>query len=235
MNIDTSIDPVAECSILIRFHSDPNDHLSWAIGEISHYLSNQLGVWVMNVTPSFDSILIDYLPHRISIFEFVPYLEKLVTEALHHMPEYHQPDILELPIYYDVSVGPDLELYTEKGIAIEDVISRHCDTEYTVGAIGFSAGFAFLSQVDPAIQLPRKRTPRVSLPKGSVGIANHQTAIYPSDSPGGWNIIGNCPIDLYHPNSHPILPFTIGTRVRLKRIELDEFISLGGQITEGWQ
>lgn len=235
MKIETSIDPVAECSILIRFHSSPNDHLSWVIGEISHYLSNQLGTWVMNVTPSFDSILVDYLPHRVSIFEFVPYLEKLVTEALHHMPEFHQPEVIELPVYYDTTVGPDLALYTQQGLEVEDVISRHCSTEYTVGAIGFSAGFAFLTDVDPTIQLPRKATPRVSLPKGSVGIANNQTAIYPSDSPGGWNIIGNCPIELYHPNNTPILPFKIGTRIRFRRIDGNEFLTLGGRITEGWQ
>lgn len=235
MKIETSIDPVAECSILIRFHSSPNDHLSWVIGEISHYLSNQLGTWVMNVTPSFDSILVDYLPHRVSIFEFVPYLEKLVTEALHHMPEFHQPEVIELPVYYDATVGPDLALYTQQGLEIEDVISRHSNAEYTVGAIGFSAGFAFLTDVDPTIQLPRKATPRVSLPKGSVGIANNQTAIYPSDSPGGWNIIGNCPIELYHPNNTPILPFTIGTRIRFRRIDENEFLTLGGCIAEGWQ
>lgn len=235
MNIETSIDPVAECSILVRFHSEPSDHLSWVIGEISHYLSNQLGAWIMNVTPSFDTILVDYLPHRISIFEFVPYLEKLVTEALHHMPDYHQPDVIQLPIYYDPSVGPDLETYIKKGIEIEDVISRHCNAVYTIGAIGFSAGFAFLSQVDDMIQLPRKRTPRVSVPKGSVGIANNHTAIYPSDSPGGWNIIGNCPVDLYHPHSTPILPFTIGTQVQFQRIDRAEFLELGGEIIEGWQ
>lgn len=235
MKIKTSIDPVAECSILIRFDSEPNQHLSWVIGEISQYLSNQLGTWVMNVTPSFDSILVDYLPHRISIFEFVPYLEKLVTEALHHMPDYHQPTVIELPVYYDMAVGPDLELYAEQGLDTESVISRHCQVEYTVGAIGFSAGFAFLTDVDPSIQLPRKKTPRVTLPKGSVGIANNHTAIYPSDSPGGWNIIGNCPIALYHPNQTPILPFAIGTRVRFKRIDANEFLKLGGRVTKGWQ
>ena len=122
MIIDTSIDPVAECSILIRFHSAPNDHLSWVIGEISHYLTNQLGAWVMNVTPSFDSILVDYLPHRISIFEFVPYLEKLVTQALLNMPEAHVSEVIELPVYYDLSVGPDLKYYVELGLSIIPIL-----------------------------------------------------------------------------------------------------------------
>lgn len=235
MKLETSIDPVAECSILIRFNHEPCDHLSWVIGEISQYLANQLGVWVMNVTPSFDSILVDYLPHRISIFEFVPYLEKVVLQAVENMPEQHQPQILELPIYYDLEVGPDLATYQKNGLSIDDVIETHLGRTYTVSAIGFAPGFAFLTEVASSLSLPRKSSPRVSLPKGSVGIANNQTAIYPSESPGGWNIIGNCPSELYNPQDASILPFSIGTQVKFTRIEREEYLQLGGVITEGWQ
>ncbi|NOH81079.1 carboxyltransferase domain-containing protein [Vibrio sp. RE86] len=235
MKLETSIDPVAECSILIRFNHEPSDHLSWVIGEISQYLANQLGVWVMNVTPSFDSILIDYLPHRISIFEFVPYLEKVVLQAVENMPEQHQPQILELPIYYDLEVGPDLATYQQNGLSIDHVIETHLGTTYTVSAIGFAPGFAFLTEVASSLSLPRKPSPRVSLPKGSVGIANNQTAIYPSESPGGWNIIGNCPSDLYNPQDASILPFSIGTQVKFTRIDREEYLQLGGVIKEGWQ
>lgn len=232
MNIETSIDPVAECSILIRFHTEPSDHLSWVIGEISQYLRNQLGVWVMNVTPSFQTILIDYLPHRLSVFEFVPYLEHLVTQALSNMPETHESDVIELPVYYDLSVGPDIALFNQDA---ESVIQAHHEQTYTVGAIGFTAGFAFLTDVDTSIQRPRKASPRVSVPKGSVGIANHQTAVYPCESPGGWNIIGNCPVELYQPHNQSLLPFSIGTRVKFTPISYQEFVALGGKITEGWQ
>ncbi|EEX94014.1 KipI [Vibrio orientalis CIP 102891 = ATCC 33934] len=235
MNIETSIDPVAECSILIKFNSEPCDHLSWVIGQISQHLSNQLGPWVMNVTPSFTTILIDYLPHRISIFEFVPYLEHLVTQALSELPDHHSSTMIELPVFYDITVGPDLDLYQQQGIDIKTVIEAHHDQIYTVGAIGFTAGFAFLTNVDDRIRLPRKASPRVALPKGSVGIANNQTAIYPCESPGGWNIIGNCPIDLYHPDTSPILPFSIGCQVKFYPIGLEEFKQLGGQVSEGWQ
>lgn len=234
MMIETSIDPVAECSILIRFHSQPTDHLSWVIGEISHYLSKHLAAWIMNVTPSFDSILVDYLPHRISIFEFVPYLEKLVTQALSNMPENHVAQVIELPVYYHQSVAPDLKLYQESGISLNQVISLHSEKEYTVGAIGFSAGFAFLTEVDAKLRRPRLASPRVNVPKGSVAIANDKTAVYPSKSPGGWNIIGNCPVDVYHPDREPILPFQIGTKIKFKPIEYQEFIALGGVVTKAF-
>ncbi len=235
MYIETTIDPVAECSVLIRFESEPSPRLSWVIGEISLYLRNQLGSWIMNVTPSFNSILIDYLPHRVSIFEFVPYLEKIVTEALEHLPDQPECEQIELPVYYHQDVGPDLESYLAKGLSPEDVIALHSEQEYTVGAIGFTAGFAFLTNVNDKLRLPRKSSPRLKVQKGSVAIANHQTAIYPSESPGGWNIIGNCPVTIYNPNGSPILPFSIGTKVKFKPIDKATFLELGGEILEGWQ
>ncbi|MDN3611596.1 5-oxoprolinase subunit B family protein [Vibrio ostreicida] len=235
MNIPTSVDPVAECSILIHFEAQPSPQLSLLIGEISRYLSNQFGAMVMNVTPSFDSILVDYLPHRISIFEFVPYLEKLVTEAIKAMPEDSETALIELPVYYHQDVGPDLLYYLEQGLALSQVIEHHANQEYTVGAIGFAPGFAFLTSVAEVLSRPRRPSPRVSVPKGSVGIANANTAIYPNESPGGWNIIGNCPMDLYHPDQWPILPFTIGSKVRFRSINEDEYLSLGGQVSRGWQ
>tara|TARA_Y100001956_G_C4114460_1_gene184153 strand:- start:35 stop:742 length:708 start_codon:yes stop_codon:yes gene_type:complete len=235
MKIETTVDPVAECSVLVRFEAEPSPELSWVIGEISVYLRNQLGAWVMNVTPSFNTILIDYLPHRVSIFEFIPYLEKIVTQSLIHLPEKPDSQVIELPVYYHPEVGPDLILYEEQGVDLKQVIKLHSQGEYSVGAIGFTAGFAFLTQVDQALHLPRRNTPRVKVAKGSVAIANDQTAIYPSASPGGWNIIGNCPVDLYTPKSNHILPFSIGSIIKFYSIDRHEFIELGGVFTKEWQ
>nr|WP_216602189.1 carboxyltransferase domain-containing protein [Vibrio pectenicida] len=235
VNVETSVDPVAECSILIRFEAECSQKLSLLIGEISRYLANQLGTIIMNVTPSIDSILIDYLPHRVSIFEFIPYLEQLVTEAISAMPDNIEPMSVELPVYYHQDVGPELNQYKEKGLSVDDVIGLHSQHEYTVGAIGFAPGFAFLSSVSEVLRLPRRANPRLKLPKGSVGIANWNTAVYPSESPGGWNIIGNCPVNLYTPEKTPILPFSIGTKVCFKPISSDEFLRLGGRIVRGWQ
>lgn len=235
MKIETTVDPVAECSVLIKFEAQPSANLSWIIGEISQYLRNQLGAWIMNVTPSFNTILIDYLPHRVSIFEFIPYLEQIVTESLHHLPDKPLSNTIELPVYYHQDVGPDLALYQQQGLSIDDVIQRHSDTEYSVGAIGFTAGFAFLTDVEPKLRLPRRASPRLQVAKGSVAIANNQTAIYPSETPGGWNIIGNCPLELYNPSSASVLPFSIGDKVRFKSINRDEFVELGGSLNKEWQ
>ncbi|NAX21758.1 5-oxoprolinase subunit B family protein [Vibrio sp. V39_P1S14PM300] len=228
MDFDYRIEPIAECSILIVFEHEPNAETSQLVRCVSDALQAELAEWLMNITPSYNTILIDYLPHRISIFDFCTRTETLIN-SLQPQLNAHS-DTIELPAYYDLSVGPDLTLYFDRGLSLEDVIRLHSDKQYTVGAIGFAPGFAFLTEVDPQLKLPRKDTPRLSLPKGSIAIAEKQTAVYPDSSPGGWNVIGNCPLVLYSPNQEPMIPFTVGQKVRFKPISQAEFIELGGTI-----
>ena len=110
----------------------------------------------------------------------------------------------------------------------------HSSQIYSVGAIGFAPGFAFLTGLAPELQLARKAVPRLSVPKGSVAIAENQTAVYPADSPGGWNMIGNCPISLYDPTRQPMIPFSIGTKIKFYPIDKAEFLRLGGKTQKGW-
>ncbi|MEF1306782.1 carboxyltransferase domain-containing protein, partial [Vibrio owensii] len=98
---------------------------------------------------------------------------------------------------------------------------------YTVSAIGFAPGFAFLSDVSPELNMPRHHTPRTNVPAGSVAIADSKTAVYPSDSPGGWNIIGRTPISLFT-DTPPFIPFEVGDKVTFGSISKQEFVSLGG-------
>jgi KipI family sensor histidine kinase inhibitor len=95
-------------------------------------------------------------------------------------------------------------------------------------AIGFSPAFAFLGEVDGRIQLPRLATPRIKIPAGSVGIAESQTAIYPADSSGGWNIVGRTLLDLSLNNPDNVDKFRVGDKVKFYSITRDEYIANGG-------
>jgi KipI family sensor histidine kinase inhibitor len=99
-----------------------------------------------------------------------------------------------------------------------------------VYAIGFAPGFAYLGQVDERIAAPRLATPRQKVPRGAVGIADRQTAIYPAASPGGWNLIGLCPQSMFDPNADPSMPVQVGDRVRFKGIDRQSFLELGGML-----
>lgn len=143
--------------------------------------------------------------------------------------------LVELPCYYAAEVAPDLApLASLHQLSIAEFIQCHSSTRYQVNAIGFAPGFAYLGDVPTTIATPRLATPRARVPKGSVGIAGVQTAVYPATSPGGWNIIGNCPIPLFDLSKQPVMPLSVGDSVQFVVIDRAEFLRLGGEIT-GWQ
>lgn len=142
-------------------------------------------------------------------------------------------ETIELPVYYANESGPDLAVIAKRTqLSIEEIISIHQSIEYRVYAIGFAPGFAYLGEVDERIASPRLSTPRMKVPKGAVAIADKQTAIYPNESPGGWNIIGSCPIDMFDASAIPVMPLKVGDKVKFKGVDRNEFLALGGKLTE---
>lgn len=108
--------------------------------------------------------------------------------------------IYHVPVCYDLSLAPDLEkLADAKGYKVKEIIRFHKQVPYQVYFIGFLPGFLYLGGLDDRLHYPRLDEPRLKVPKGAVGIGGNQTGIYPQESPGGWQIIGRTPIDLFHP------------------------------------
>jgi KipI family sensor histidine kinase inhibitor len=123
--------------------------------------------------------------------------------------------LIEVPVVYGGEHGPDLEqIAARAGISVQDVVERHASREYHVYMLGFLPGFAYLGLVDESIAAPRRAEPRVRVPAGSVGIAGHQTGIYPRESPGGWQLIGRTPLEVFDPARIPASIFAAGDRVR---------------------
>jgi KipI family sensor histidine kinase inhibitor len=121
-------------------------------------------------------------------------------------------DPVEVPVVYD---GQDLATVAGlTGLDAEEVVRRHTGPEYTVAFLGFSPGFPYLVGLDPALRVPRRDTPRTSIPAGSVGLAGDQTGIYPSASPGGWQLIGRTEVTLFDPGRDPPALLAPGDRLR---------------------
>ncbi|MDX3744996.1 5-oxoprolinase subunit B family protein, partial [Pseudomonas sp.] len=137
-----------------------------------------------------------------------------------------------LPTWYHPSVGPELaDLANCSGLDQASVIRLHSAHEYVVFAIGFAPGFAFMGLVDERLAKPRLSTPRKRIAAGSVGIADRQTAVYPSVSPGGWNLLGRSPTRLFDLAIGSYSLLHPGDRVRFEPIEHAEFVRLGGDDT----
>ncbi len=217
---------VSECSVFVRFEDDvPESH----IGELAHQIREQLASAVMNVTPSYLTILIDYLPFVIDDSHLVDGLNQIITQFSPDTKSFPQPKSISIPVYYSEETALDLSRFTDNGLSLQDIIKLHTQKEYTVSAIGFAPGFAFLSDVSDELIMPRLTTPRTSVPAGSVGIADSKTAVYPSDSPAGWNIIGRSPVALFS-DTPPFIPFEVGDSVTFKSISKQEFVELGGTL-----
>ena len=133
-----------------------------------------------------------------------------------------------IPVCYDKTVGLDIESVAQKhNLTIQEVIALHTAITYRVFMNGFLPGFAYMGIVDPSIQTPRHESPRPVVKAGSVGIAGVQTGIYPSDSPGGWQIIGKTPVPLIDENENILLK--PGSFVKFNAISLFEFEKLNKQ------
>jgi KipI family sensor histidine kinase inhibitor len=123
--------------------------------------------------------------------------------------------LVEVPVVYD---GADMAEVTElSGLAEEEVVARHLGPEYTVAFCGFAPGFAYLVGGDPALRVPRRRSPRTAVPAGSVGLADEFTGVYPRQMPGGWQLIGRTDAVLWDLARNPPALLPPGTRVRFVR------------------
>jgi inhibitor of KinA len=178
---------------------------------------------VRDVVPTYRSVAVYFDPLELDHAELT---RKLQTLTEHSSPPVERARVatFEIPVCYGGNLGPDLaNIAALGGLTEADAIALHSSATYRVFMIGFMPGFAYMGTVDPRIAAPRLEKPRVRVPRGSVGIAQQQTGIYPSDGPGGWQLIGRTPVrpfDLSRPD--PFL-FRAGDDVRFVPIGREEF------------
>lgn len=186
---------------------------------------------LLDITPSYNTILVQFNLLIMSPLVAENLLISLLDNS--HSESELGGKLIELPVYYDLSVGWDLQkVASDNCLTIAELIQIHSEKIYQVCAIGFAPGFAFLAEVNKKICQARHASPRAFVPAGSVAIADSQTAVYPSNSPGGWHIIGNCPISLFDIKNKPISPFKIGDRVKFNAISYQQFVELGGEVID---
>lgn len=180
---------------------------------------------VKEVIPAYNTILVYYDPLSVRTYELEIWLEQQARE-LPVQPATKSGRLIEIPVCYGGEYGPDLARIAEaKNCSEDDVIAAHTGTEYQVYALGFAPGFAYLGSVPESIAMPRLKTPRKHVAAGSVGIADQQTAVYPTESPGGWNIIGRSPVRWFDVDNDPMTPVQCGDRVRFRAISAKEMQS----------
>ena len=161
--------------------------------------------------------------HHPSAYEWV---KRETESALHDCGESEALAArkLQIPVCYDFEFGFDLkQLARARKFSVDEVIALHTQETYRVYMLGFLPGFAYMGIVNEKIAAPRLSSPRRHVPAGSVGIAGNQTGIYPLDSPGGWNIIGRTPVQLFNPEKESPTLLQPGDEVSFVRLSKNEF------------
>lgn len=168
---------------------------------------------VVEMVPAYRSLMIVFDPLAISRTSIERRIEEIhETADTSGLPP---PRTMEVPVRYGGEEGPDLEWVARyHGITPEEVIRLHTGTPYQIYMFGFSPGFPYMGELPAALETPRRATPRVKVPQGSVAIAQRQTGIYPVSSPGGWHILGRTPLRLFDPLQRPATPLRMGDQVR---------------------
>jgi len=166
---------------------------------------------VRDVVSTFHSVAVCFDPLSTDVAAVTEALREASGAAVSH----EAGKMIEVPVAYGGDSGPDLfEVSVFAGCTPEMVVERHASRTYRVFMLGFLPGFPYMGLVDETIGAPRKATPRLRVPAGSVGVAGRQTGIYPRDSPGGWQIIGRTPLVLFDPDRTPPSLLAPGDRVR---------------------
>ena len=175
---------------------------------------------VVETVPSFRSLMIHYDPlvtSAATLSAAVAALERDEAAACAPVRRWL------LPCCYAEQFAPDLgAVAAATRLSPDAVIAAHSGTEFTVAMLGFLPGCPFLAGLDATFDLPRRTQPRTRVPAGSVAIAQKLSVIYPADSPGGWHLIGNCPVPLFDPNRLAPALLAPGDIVRFRPIDAPE-------------
>ena len=177
---------------------------------------------IRELQPGYRSLMVVYDPLKISL----PALKACIEGVFQSLDRFQPPEPthLQVPVAYGGEFGPDLQWVADyHHLSTEEVIAHHSRPTYRVYMLGFTPGYPYMGEVPQEIATPRRDTPRVRVPGGSVGIAQKQTGIYPVESPGGWQILGRTPLTLFDPRHSPPSSLQAGDRVSFIPISLEDF------------
>jgi len=227
-----SVSKLGDRGILIEFPQEISEKTLQSILDTKATLSKINLEQKVEITNTYNSILISY---PLTIRDVYSELNR-VSEALGttNISKNINKRIFKIPVCYEAEYAPDLDgVAALKRMKKDEVISLHSTPEYLVYFTGFLPGFLYLGGMDKKITTPRKNIPRKIVEKGSVGIAEDQTGIYPQESPGGWQIIGRTPLDFFNVKNEIPSPFIAGDFVQFYPVSNSEYLQIKEKVKNG--
>ena len=212
--------PLGDAAVTVEFGRTIEPSLNEHALAFAETVRIQRWEGVIDIVPAYASVTIHVDPFRLPASTLSARLRDLSYDGKRPLSGLTH----RIPVLYGDKWGPDLHdvaAFARQSPA--ETIRLHHTTHYRVYMLGFSPGFPYMGVVPASIAMPRLPTPRAIVPPGSVGIAESQTGIYPTATPGGWRIIGRTPVSLYRPQSSSPFLFSPGDHVQFYPINADEF------------
>ena len=224
--------PLGDQAILIEFGKEMNLEVYEGVQYVSTLLDEFQPEWLIEYVPAYTTLTIFYNPLVLKEKQvdsrWLPYdvicQEIASLLALKKTVQQEDNRTVEIPVCYGGEWGPDLSYVADyNGLTEEEVIHIHSKGTYIVYMLGFAPGFPYIGGMSSKIATPRRSSPRLKIPSRSVGIAGSQTGIYPIETPGGWQVIGSTPLQLFTINQSPPTLLRAGDRITFKPINDEEY------------
>lgn len=223
---------MGERSILIEWEPKIDENLLDFILFVKKNIQKEGVEQIVEITHTYSSLLIQYHSTIKNIYDEILTLKSTISQL--SPSKKPKKTLYHLPVCYDPKFGWDLEeLSSENNLNFSEIQTLHSAPVYTIYFMGFLPGFLYLGGLEKKLFLDRKKQPRKRIEKGAVGIGGKQTGIYPKASPGGWQIIGSCPVGFFDPNENPPSVFRSGDKIKFHPISLKEHREISEEIKRG--
>lgn len=220
---------ISETAALVEFGKVINEEINKRVRTFCNYLDNHPFKGFVEYVPAFTSISVIYNPLELNYESPYEEVKELLEEMLCHVDfsKVYEENIVNIPVCYGGEFGPDIEYVAEiNNLTVEEVIKIHSEGKYLVYMVGFAPGFPYLGGMSEQISAPRRESPRIAIPEGSVGIAGMQTGVYPIETPGGWQLIGRTPIKMFKLDRQPQSILKAGDIAKFYPISYEEYMKL---------
>lgn len=221
-----SFQPLGDSALLVNFEQRIDPAINRKVVQLYESIISAQIPGVTYCSPAYCSITIGYNFAQTSYESLCQKIEALELAAV----PINKTKPTEIPVCYESVYAPDMaELQLQTGLTMNEIITMHTTPTYQVYMIGFLPGFAYMGTLPEQLKCKRKETPRLRVPARSVGLAGLQTGIYPSEAPGGWQIIGRTPWEIFDPRALLPCRFQPGDQVTFYSINGSEFLQMENQ------
>lgn len=224
--------PLGSIAVLIEWPKKIDPDILKNINQFKHKIAVDMGEYVLETVPAYNSLTVFFDTARIKYSSVVTDLKEIYASKDQKIITANK--VWKIPVCYEDKFGIDVAfLAKKKKLSKKKLIELHAEPLYDVYFIGFLPGFLYLGGLTKALAFPRKDKPRMNIHKGDVALAGNQTGIYPRESPGGWNIVGNSPLSFFDVATFPPCFAVTGDKVKFVPVDSLEHAAIKKEVEAG--